>query len=430
MKAPKPPSSTAQSLTKKLSLYFNAIALLIGILVFALSQAGLYWLEDEINKRNLQQTADFAVDQFQQGASSPLIIGPNILAYDSVQSLPKQFQQLSQYPIGYNDEITDDIAHDLFFYHSSFDLQGETKPLFLTMEAEKVELSSDEWRYINFASLAIMILLYLAFDFAISKLSKRLVQPVNQLSQQLKSAHRETSFSVPEGSALEFTELSNSLNKYRNQNELLIKQEQSFAKYASHELRTPLTVILGATKLLDKSTEPEFQLRQRVRITKAATDMQHTIEALLSLVKQEQTRENSTSRKLVEKEIKQILDEVSPLATYKHLKVELKIFAEPDIQPSPPVLRMLLINLLQNAINASDSGIITLEVWQSCIKVVDQGHGLNDSEQSKDGHGLGLLIVDALCDRYGWQLMLTSGEESGCIAKLTFPNTGETRASD
>ncbi|SQH75033.1 protein of unknown function, might belong to Sensor histidine kinase [Shewanella benthica] len=56
-------------------------------------------------------------------------------------------------------------------------------------------------------------------------------------------------------------------------------------------------------------------------------------------------------------------------------KVELKIFAEPEIQPSPPVLRMLLINLLQNAINASDSGIITLEVCQSCIKVVDQGHG-------------------------------------------------------
>ncbi|SQH75032.1 protein of unknown function [Shewanella benthica] len=55
---------------------------------------------------------------------------------------------------------------------------------------------------------------------------------------------------------------------------------------------------------------------------------------------------------------------------------------------------------------------------------------MNDSQQSKDGHGLGLLIVDALCDRYGWQLMLTSGEESGCIAKLTFPTIGETRAND
>ncbi|AQS40285.1 signal transduction histidine kinase [Shewanella psychrophila] len=429
MKTSKALSSTAQSLTKKLSLYFNAIALLIGILVFALSQAGLYWLEDEINKRNLQQTADFAIDRFQQGASSPLTIGPNILAYDSTESLPKQFQQLSQYPMGYNDEITDEIAHDLFFYHASFDFEGDTKPLFLTMEAETVELSSDEWRYINFASLAIMILLYLAFDFAISKLSKRLVQPVNQLSQQLKSAQRETNFSVPEGSALEFTELSNSLNKYRNQNEILIKQEQSFAKYASHELRTPLTVIQGATKLLDKSADPEFQLRQRDRIAKAATDMQHTIEALLSLVKQEQTRENSTSRKLTEKEIKLILEEVSPLAKYKHLKVELKLIAEPEIQPSPPVLRMLLINLLQNAINASDSGVITVEVWESCIKVVDQGRGLNDSEQSKDGHGLGLLIVDALCERYEWQLMLTSGKESGCIAKLAFPNKDETEIS-
>ncbi|BAJ00377.1 sensor histidine kinase [Shewanella violacea] len=420
MKVPKLGNSTAQSLTKKLSLYFNGIALLIGILFFAFSQAGLYWLEDEINKRVLQQTADYAISQFQQGARSPLIIGPNILAYDSAEAFPEKFLPLTLYPVGYNDEVTDDIAHDLFFHYSSFDLDGETSPLFLTLAADKIELSSDDWRYINFASLAIMILLYLAFDFAISKLSKRLVQPVNQLSQQLKSAQRKTSFSVPEGSALEFTELSNSLNKYRNQSELLIQQEQSFAKYASHELRTPLTVILGATKLLDKSAEPDFQLRQRDRIAKAATNMQHTIEALLSLVKQEQTRENSSSRKLTESEIKLILEEVSPLAKYKHLKVELKIFAEPEIQPSAPVLRMLLINLLQNAINASDSGVITLEIWDTCIKVLDQGRGLNDAEQSKDGHGLGLLIVDALCKRYGWQLSLTAGEFSGCIAQLDF----------
>lgn len=413
--------SSAQSLTKKLSLYFNGIALAVGMLVFFLSQAGLYWLEDEINKRNLNQTAQFAIEQFQQGALSPLVIGPNILAYDTQEELPVAFRQLANYPAGYNDEITDDIAQDLFFNHSSFSLNGETKSLYLTMEADKVELSNNEWRYINIASLAVMILLYLALDFAIKKLSKRLVHPINQLSQQLKVAERKAQFTVPKGSALEFSELANSLNSYHQQNEQLIKQEQSFAKYASHELRTPLTVIQGAAKLLDKSNNPDFQQRQKQRIAKSAADMQHTIEALLSLVKQEQAKENTNRRKLTKNEMEQVIEDLLPLSTPKNIQLILDMNTEPDIQPSPPVLRMLLINLIQNAINASDAGVIILKVQSSNIQVIDEGRGLSNSEHNIDGHGLGLLIVDALCERYAWTVSLTAGEQSGCVATLAFP---------
>jgi len=80
----------------------------------------------------------------------------------------------------------------------------------------------------------------------------------------------------------------------------------------------------------------------------------------------------------------------------------------------------LLINLLNNAINASDSGVVGIEVDQDCIRVTDHGTGLNESEQAPQGHGLGLLIVDALCQRYDWGFNLSPAPKAGCIATLEF----------
>lgn len=413
-------SSTTNTFTTKLSLYFNGIALSIGILVFILSQAGLYWLEDEINKRNLNQSVDYAIEKFQQGAESPLAIGPNIIAYDSLSALPKSLNELKSFPIGFNEEITDDIAPDMFFSHQTFLKNGIQHSLYLTMEADNVELTSREWRHINIASLVVMIILYLAFDFAISKLSKRLVQPVNQLSLQLKSASQDKSFSVPDGSASEFSQLSESLNNYHQQNKQLIKQEQSFARYASHELRTPLTVILGASKLLKRGNDAKFQARQIERICRSAADMQTTIDALLSLVKQEQSKENIQSRRLRTPEVERLLEYLKPLVDSKGLTLTLKMLDEPLIQPSEAVLRMLLSNLLHNAINATESGEISLTIDSNSIEVRDSGSGLSEAESASDGHGLGLQIVDALCQRYNWSFNLIEAEDSGCIASLSF----------
>ncbi len=412
--------SPANTMTSKLSLYFAFIAVVVGATLFVLSQSMLYWLEDELSRRTLQQSAGTAIVQFKHEAKSPLIITTNIRAYNRVQDLPKKYRALAQYPIGFLDEIQNSDFDDLFLYHSEYTQDGTRFPLLIIMNAEHVELSPTEWRYINLISIIVVLVLFLLFGYAIIKLTRRLITPITQLSQQLKSNDPNSHFSVPSDSAIEFNELAESLNRYRQQNEKLIQQEQAFARYASHELRTPLTVILGATWLLKQKAEPEYQTRQRERIAKAATDMQHTIEALLSLVKQEQAKENVQLRIINRSELEHIIEYVQPLAESKGLSITLQMHCEPKIQPSESVLRMLLTNLLNNAINACDAGVIAIEVDQNCIRITDQGTGLNESEQSPQGHGLGLLIVDALCQRYDWEFNLSQAPESGCIATLSF----------
>ena len=78
--------------------------------------------------------------------------------------------------------------------------------------------------------------------------------------------------------------------------------------------------------------------------------------------------------------------------------------------------------MISNAINASDSGEITINIDKQLIEVIDMGRGLNASESdSNNGHGLGLLIVDSLCQRYQWQFTLENIEPAGCRSRLILP---------
>ncbi len=431
--------SSAASLPQKLLLYSSAISLLAGAFFYFGGLNLMQWIEDRVNEQELATSAPFAIKAFRQGAPEPLKIGLHVTAYHSAELLPPEYNKALNYPKEFLGEvfINDDhpFLHELFnafdsedqsdqeyfLYRSQFDLFGHQKDLFLVMPTDNIELAKSEWLMINAGLFAVILTLFGLLSYAIHKVSQRLVEPVNQLSQQLSSPQFKE-FSVPQESATEFNFLAKSLNHYKQQNELMIKQEQAFARYASHELRTPLTVILGAAKLQETTDKPEFQLKQRQRINRAAQDMQHTIDALLSLVKQEKSSYKSEFRQLEQAEVEAIIEPLKAEAHQKSLAIELSFQQAPLIEPSPAVLRMLLTNLITNAIHASDSDTIYVNIQSQAIRVIDKGQGLApEGTQSQEGHGLGLMIVDNLCQRYGWQFDLVQGEDKGCIATLCLP---------
>ncbi|QQX82630.1 HAMP domain-containing histidine kinase [Shewanella sp. KX20019] len=421
--------------------YFSAIAILIGMTIYLSMLNMMQWIEDEVNQHELESSVPYAVSLFQQGARQPLEIGLHIQVYYSPELIPEKYGNLSHFPVGFNGEVlnnhpvgfwnelismnpfskhTTASRKEIFFYRGEFLLDGQLEPLFLIMPTENVELSDTEWNAINLFVLCFIGVLFMLFGFAIHKLSRRLVEPVEQLSRQLKSTEPNLTFSVSGQSAAEFRELTDSLNYYRQQNEMMIKQEQAFARYASHELRTPLTVISGAAKLQEQNDAVDFQARQRDRIQRAALDMQHTIDALLNLVKQERATGSNPPRLLSLAEVEQIIQPLQGLAQNKNIGISVSFEQAPIIKPTPAVLRMLLSNVISNAINASDSGEITISINSQQIIINDKGRGLTESEQ-EHGHGLGLLIVDSLCHRYHWKFSLSNIQPTGCCARLTFP---------
>jgi len=80
---------------------------------------------------------------------------------------------------------------------------------------------------------------------------------------------------------------------------------------------------------------------------------------------------------------------------------------------------MLLSNIVRNAINYTQNGHVSVIVSYDFIEISDTGIGI-DSElldsvtdpyvkgEQSNGYGIGLSIVTRICDKYGWELDITS----------------------
>lgn len=135
--------------------------------------------------------------------------------------------------------------------------------------------------------------------------------------------------------------------------------------------------------------------------------------------------------------IKSIGDKVTPLATQN--RVQFQYDAQVDAVLNARVsnlLTLILVNLIQNAIEATPSGKqVRLSVRQSAkeieFEVADEGSGLRPElegqlfqpcESTKEGgSGLGLAICKQLARHIGADLELRRNSSHGCVFGLTLP---------
>jgi signal transduction histidine kinase len=250
-------------------------------------------------------------------------------------------------------------------------------------------------------------------------LSQRLIEPINTLKTQLDEHQGDTTkkFVVPPGSAKEFEALASQLNEYRNEVNQVIKREQAFARYASHELRTPLTVMKGSSSLLARNSSTPFQERQVHRIQDATQQMSTMVDALLGLVRYERNSDDSPVRRISEQELRHIVSLSQAQADEKSLEFEVTVTGSPHTRATTAVLNIVLSNLIRNSIAATSKGKIYVEMSNDTLYVRDEGEGFSSIPDS-DGHGLGLMIVDDLCRRYGWQFVINTHSSGGCEALI------------
>jgi signal transduction histidine kinase len=117
--------------------------------------------------------------------------------------------------------------------------------------------------------------------------------------------------------------------------------------------------------------------------------------------------------------------------------VDLKLQAiEAKVSCDPRKVKQVLVNLLQNAIEASPPGrcvelACATEGGFSTARVLDRGPGLADSIAARlfepgattkpRGSGLGLTIARALARQHGGEVVLSAREGGGCVAELKLP---------
>ncbi|EDP58009.1 HAMP domain-containing sensor histidine kinase [Vibrio sp. AND4] len=411
--------NSTQSMTGRLALFFTLVSVVIGLFCFLLVSGALLWAEDRVGERRIMIDKKEAIVYFQSHPNQNTIkLDLLTTAYNDIDLVPQEYRQ---YLIG-RKSFLNEIGHEpdsRMIYKSSYTNQDGEHPIILISLIDEIEITSEEFVLAVGLVLSIVAALMFLFGDLLLRLSQRLIEPVNTLKTQLDQHQGDPTqtFSLPNSSAKEFQALAEELNEYRRKITQVIKREQAFARYASHELRTPLTVMKGSSSLLARSTNTDFQTRQVKRIQDATQQMSSMVDALLGLVRYERNKDDSPVRNISEGELARIISYSQAQADEKSLALIMSVNGTPNTKATYEVLTIILGNLIRNGIAATASGAIYISMDEHTISVRDQGEGFSTIPNS-EGHGLGLMIVDDLCQRYGWQFQISTHPEGGCDAVI------------
>jgi two-component system NtrC family sensor kinase len=209
----------------------------------------------------------------------------------------------------------------------------------------------------------------------------------------------------------------------------------------AHELGTPLNSVLGYTQLLLRDGPPD---EQASKLTVIESQVQRMIETIRSVL--DRTRDRALRRTPVA--LGPLVSEAMALISARLAGRQLAVRS--DVSPAlPPVpadeaaLRQVLINLLTNAIDATEPpGTITVGAGllpangrgrQLEITVSDSGHGMAADELRRvfepfyttkapgRGTGLGLAIVDHIVRAHGGHVMVESTPGRGTTMRVRLP---------
>ncbi len=224
------------------------------------------------------------------------------------------------------------------------------------------------------------------------------------------------------------------------------KELESFSYSVSHDLRAPLRHISGFLELLKKETESSASEKTRHYIdviSNSAGRMELLIKDLLSFSQMKRTL-FSSQRVNMDELLSDVLDEFSE-EMKKHNTNVLK-HKLPHIQGDKAMLRVVLVNLISNAVKFSskspdpliETGCGTAE-GENVFYIRDNGAGFDmkhsdklfsvfkrlHNERDYEGTGIGLAMVRSIIERHDGRVWAESGEGKGACFYFTIPDSNK-----
>lgn len=229
---------------------------------------------------------------------------------------------------------------------------------------------------------------------------------------------------------------------------LLDDRKRSFLRMVSHELRTPLNSILGFSEIISQELYGPLGAPQ---YKEYAGIIRSSGERLLKLVNQviEIARLEGHAMDLAPRSepldhaLDDVLDSLREDISGRRTRVNIvEEGALPAVMADARGLRTVLANLIQNAcVYAPEGSTLTIaaqtEGTEVEIRVMDCGPGLDPADiprllrpfeqgdsaltRRSEGAGLGLPIVDLLCQAMGGRLRLASAPGEGLTAIVRLP---------
>jgi len=249
----------------------------------------------------------------------------------------------------------------------------------------------------------------------------------------LEESDRQTSLLMQEIDAHDKTDQA--LQKAKEASEAANAAKSRYVTGLSHELRTPLNSILGFTQILQRDTAtPAHQQDPLATILRSSSHLLSLIDGLLDVAKIEAGKLRLEPSEILFQEFLHDLEHMfAPTAREKGLGFRLEVVGRMPavVRGDEKRVRQILINLLGNAVNFTDSGEVCLRVSYrretAIFDIMDTGIGIAPEQierifqpfergglvRQDNGVGLGLTITRMLTSLMGGALSVTSQPDEG-----------------
>lgn len=373
--------------------------------------------------------------QLQVAAKSYPVMPVNLRSYDTVASLPESLRQWAE----------TNPAEGLYEFESLelhvavLSSANGPRHAFVVFDVAGIEAaSSEDWWLLLAITGVVGTLGALGFGLGLVVM-RRAVAPVAQLAKAVADLDLEH-LSVEDYKRIDASRfgddevgvLAAAIEKTLERINAFVERERDFTSSASHELRTPITVITGALELLEQSDLAASDAKALDRVRRATLDMKTTIEMFLCLARE--TDDGLYDEQFVVMPlVSQAIDQQRYLLSRKLVEVDIDELAKPSVCGHRQAFAIAVNNLVRNAFEHTldGQGPVTISIAEHELLITNQLNALFTNQQSagerhlptevslSHGYGLGLGIVQRLCERNGWSFALHV-EQARVAARLSW----------
>jgi signal transduction histidine kinase len=214
-----------------------------------------------------------------------------------------------------------------------------------------------------------------------------------------------------------------------------MEKERAFTADAAHELRTPLAAIAAQAQVAARARDAAERDHALAQLATSARRASHLVEQLLTLARLDPAANLPMSDVRLDMLAAEVCADHGAAALEKNITLELDAPAPVTLRANDAMLRILLRNLLDNAVRYTPAGgKVGVGVTARMLTVSDSGPGIPADQRDEamqrlhrlagqdiEGSGLGLSIVARIAELHGAKLELADGiGQPGLTVRLTF----------
>ena len=392
-------------------------------LVYSLFLLNYSWgVEEAIFYRLVANEEHFITEYYKENEEIPSPRLSFVTAYTRWQDLPVSvFQQHQLDP----HRIEFELPGGGGIHIKTIVLGGNS--VILAIDVTTFEVGKDYLPIISKQLVILLLIITVIALFVSFMVSRSAIRPLKRLTEKVESS-KNTKINKDFSAEFEQNEVGFLAQTFETsilhlQN--VLQRESDFTRDVSHELRTPITILRNLE--LKTREAANFNEKDSRQFHFAITQMQQTVTTLLALAREESLHIESV---LLLSVLEDCVINHYELNQKQNFNLNVDIPANLQVQANENLLKILINNLLSNAVNYSSGKVLDIRFADNNIYFENKRHPIelnepfsaNSKGENSLGIGLGLNLVKRVCDLFNWQVNLDKHDDSFCLVITIIPN--------